>query len=181
MTPVEGVMQNASKYDPLQKFLAQAHGDEIPMRFSEIERVLGFELPASARRHPAWWSNNHGTNVAVNAWRSAGFRTSRVEIGGERVVFLREDPSAQGGASHAAPGVSEAGVFVAFEQLTPAARRLLDDYCEEAGESAGEAIAKIVHHAALERRKALMEKFARLSPRVSGDSTDLIREDRDAR
>jgi hypothetical protein len=172
-------MAAPSKYEPLRGFLAQAEGDEVPMRFDEIEQVLGFALPSSARRHPAWWSNHHGTNVAVNAWRGAGFRTARVDIGDERLVFVRDRPPAPAG--HGVPGMAEEdGVFVSFERLTPAARRLLDDYRREIGGTADEAVARILHDAALERRRALIDKYARLSPSVPGDSTDLIRDERDA-
>lgn len=174
-------MPAASKYDPLHDFLARAEVDEAPMRFDEIEQVLGFGLPASARRHPAWWSNSHETNVAVNAWRSAGFRTSRVDLGGERLVFVRDRPPARAQAAHGVPGMAEDdGVFVAFDRLTPAARRLLEDYRREAGGSSEEALARILHHAALERRRALLDKFARLSPELAGDSSELVRGDNDA-
>ena len=79
-----------SKYDPLKEKLLAAHGAELPMRFDEIERVLGFALPASARQYPAWWSNNVGTHVGARAWREAGWKTSRVDLGSEKVVFVRE-------------------------------------------------------------------------------------------
>lgn len=172
-------MPAASKYDPLHAFLTRAEGEEVSMRFDEIERVLGFPLPASARRHPAWWSNNHGTNVAVNAWRGAGFRTSRVDLSSERLVFVRDRPPAPG--PYGAHGVAEEdGVFISFERLTPAARRLLDDYRREAGGSPDEAVARILHEAALERRRALIDKYVRLSPAIPGDSADLIRDERDA-
>lgn len=160
------------------------------MAFAEIERVLGFELPPSARSYPAWWSNNEGSHVAVKHWRNAGWKTSRVDVAGGRVVFVRDaggpkpqivTPPAFGQSSdHVQAGVAE-GVFIPFEQMTPAVRRMLEDYCEAAGEEPAKAVADILHSAALERRRALVEKFARTSPRVSGDSTDLVREDRDER
>ena len=46
-----------SKYDPLQKHLESVPLTQVAMTFREIEAVLGFELPASSRRHRAWWSN----------------------------------------------------------------------------------------------------------------------------
>jgi len=175
-------MRSGSKYRPLQNFLASAHGAELPMSFADIEQVLGFKLPASARRHSAWWSNDHGTNPAVNAWRDVGWQTSRVDRGNERLIFVRRKRAIDDAQEHAEPGVSEeAGFFVRFDGLTALARRLLEDYCEEAGTGPDKAAVDILNNAALERRRALVEKFARLSPRVSGDSTDLIREDRDGR
>ena len=74
----------SSKYDPLRRYLEAHPAGETPMNFRDVERVLGFSLPDSARRHPAWWSNNTGTHVGVRAWRDAGWKTSRVDIGSER-------------------------------------------------------------------------------------------------
>ena len=114
----------------------------MPMTFEDVERQLGFELPPSARRHPAWWSNNHGTNVAVAAWKNAGFRTSRVDVPGERVVFVREtpEPAAYGGVCEAG---AETSIAVAREALSPAALRLLEDLAEEARTDLAGAIAKL--------------------------------------
>ena len=45
------------KYEPLNEFLKSQSREYVPMTFSEIERVLGNELPPS-KLHRAWWSNN---------------------------------------------------------------------------------------------------------------------------
>src|SRR5512142_3497768 len=79
-----------SKYEPLQRYLAQQPGREAPMTFKEIEVILGFKLPASARAHRPWWSNNVGTHVNAAAWRRAGWRTARVDLASEKVTFVRE-------------------------------------------------------------------------------------------
>ena len=59
-----------SKYDPLLHHLERSHG-EVELAFADIEAIVGFPLPASARRHPAWWSNSGGTHVQSAAWQSA--------------------------------------------------------------------------------------------------------------
>ena len=58
------------------------------MTFQEIEQVIGQPLPPS-KIYPAWWSNNPSNNVMTRAWLMAGYKTERVDIGGERVVFRR--------------------------------------------------------------------------------------------
>lgn len=68
------------------------------MTFAQIERVVGRQLPAS-KHHRAWWSNNASNNVMTRAWLAAGFRTERVDVAGEKLVFRRDEPereSAQG-------------------------------------------------------------------------------------
>lgn len=78
-----------SKYEPLGAFLKACSTQEIPLTFREIEKIVGMPLPAS-KKYPAWWSNNPSNNVMTQAWLDAGFRTERVDIGGERLVFRRE-------------------------------------------------------------------------------------------
>jgi hypothetical protein len=78
-----------SKYDPIGEFLRSQFGDEIPMTFVEVERVLGFRLPPSAREHRPWWSNNPDNSAMTKVWLKAGFRTERVDLAGEKLVFVR--------------------------------------------------------------------------------------------
>lgn len=78
-----------SKYEPLGEFLRSQYGDEIRVRFAEIERVLGFPLPPSARTHRPWWSNNPDNSAITKVWLNAGFRTEQVDMGGETLVFAR--------------------------------------------------------------------------------------------
>jgi len=80
-----------SKYDPLRKFLLSAKHDRITTSFSEIELILGFDLPKSARKYSAWWSNaspETGQHPYSQAWLGAGMK-AKVDLTGERVVFER--------------------------------------------------------------------------------------------
>lgn len=82
-------MANASKYDPLEDYLKQAEAESLPMGFSEIESVLGFELPPSSRTQRAWWSNNPSNNVMTKAWIGAGYETIQVDMEAETLIFKR--------------------------------------------------------------------------------------------
>ena len=84
-----------SKYDPLLSYLSQSDDDAVPMGFSEIEHVLGFELPPSSRRQRAWWSNNPTNNVMTRAWLDAGFETANVDMAGEKLMFRKMRPAAK--------------------------------------------------------------------------------------
>ena len=81
-----------SKFEPLTAFLSSLPTSERRIAFSEIERVLGFKLPPSARRHRPWWSNNPGNSTITKAWLAAGFRTEQVDMAGETLVFRRAEP-----------------------------------------------------------------------------------------
>lgn len=78
-----------SKYEPLTQFLSAQRAQEVPMSFTEIERVLGFSLPTKASGIRAWWSNNPSNNVMTKAWLAAGFITERVDMGSRRLVFRK--------------------------------------------------------------------------------------------
>ncbi len=78
-----------SKYTPLEKHLKAESFESIPMTFSEIETLIEDKLPASARKHRAWWSNNPSNSVITYAWLAAGYKTADVSIENERVVFVR--------------------------------------------------------------------------------------------
>lgn len=71
----------ASKYDPLKKYLLEADRGAFQMSFSDIERVLGFPLPNSARRHDAWWRDESAgtTHVQAKAWLEARRRVERLD------------------------------------------------------------------------------------------------------
>lgn len=78
-----------TKYEPLTHFLGAKRTEEIPMTFEEIEKVVGFKLPAKASGIRAWWSNNPSNNVMTKAWLAAGYITERVDIGSRRLVFRK--------------------------------------------------------------------------------------------
>ena len=59
------------------------------MSFSEIEDVLGFELPESARLHRPWWSNQIDGHSPAVTWMAAGWETSEVDVHGESLLFRR--------------------------------------------------------------------------------------------
>jgi hypothetical protein len=79
------------KYAPLYRHLAARTDTEWAATFRDIERVLGFKLPDSARIHRPWWANQgeRGGHSHALAWEMAGWRTSQVDMAGEHVLFVR--------------------------------------------------------------------------------------------
>lgn len=78
-----------SKYAPLTQHLTARNQPRVPMRFDELERLLGFPLPPSARKHRAWWSNNPRNSVMTKAWLAAGYQSRDVDLAAERLLFER--------------------------------------------------------------------------------------------
>src|SRR5687767_212715 len=80
------------KYKPLERHLRVAGRSRLSLTFAQIERILGARLPGSARRYPAWWSNeNEGSHVQAQAWRGPGYRTEDVDVVGETVTFVADE------------------------------------------------------------------------------------------
>ena len=77
------------KYNPLYFHLMRLAGNEWRASFRDVEKVLGFPLPDSARRYEAWWENNDNRHVQAPAWLNAGWQTDEVNLGKETLVFRR--------------------------------------------------------------------------------------------
>ena len=81
--------RSRSKYDPLYDHLANNPETVIALSFSEIERILGFALPASARRYQAWWANEReGTHSHARSWLDASYETQGVDLSAQSVRFV---------------------------------------------------------------------------------------------
>lgn len=78
-----------SKYSPLRRHLAAEAAAQVDMTFGELDDLVG-GLPASARRHRPWWSNEReGSHVQARAWLDAGWRVDSVNLTAERVRFIK--------------------------------------------------------------------------------------------
>jgi hypothetical protein len=75
------------KYDPLRDYLVSRAGDEEPMTFGQLERLVG-PLPDSAREHRAWWGNDSYKSQSI-AWQAAGWHVASVDQTSGQVVFAR--------------------------------------------------------------------------------------------
>lgn len=93
-----------SKYTPLRVYLSGRSEAEIPLAFSEVETIVGFNLPPAARRYRAWWSNNPTNSVITNAWLGAGFRSAEVDMANQTLKFVRVGDRAQGRGNAAQAG-----------------------------------------------------------------------------
>jgi hypothetical protein len=80
-----------SKYDPLYKWLHSQSAKNVSATFAQIEVVLGFELPETARDKAQWWANEVGDtrHVQCQAWMDAGFETRNLNITKESVEFVK--------------------------------------------------------------------------------------------
>lgn len=91
-----------SKYAALTRHLSSKAGSRVSMTFSDLEAVLGFRLPASARTHRPWWANSGHGHVQARGWLDAGYQSEQVDLEHEKLVFVRlntVEPPLAGGAA----------------------------------------------------------------------------------
>lgn len=78
------------KYEPLAEHLSGERENAWIASFSEIEAVLGFPLPPSARNHREWWGNQRGGGHSqAKGWQEAGWQVWKVDLHEKRVEFRR--------------------------------------------------------------------------------------------
>ncbi len=81
-----------SKYQGLYWRLCGLRVTEWSTSFGEIESILGFALPPSARRHRPWWANQRSGNghSQATAWGAAGWETAEVDMDAETLLLRRK-------------------------------------------------------------------------------------------
>lgn len=90
------------KYDPLAERLRRHQQSSWTATFIEVEKVLGFPLPQSARTYREWWGNQrNGGHSQTRGWQDAGWQVWKVDLPGEQVTFKRlsSEPSPRSGAT----------------------------------------------------------------------------------
>ena len=98
-------MVQRGKYQRLYSYLRSLQAQEWRTSFGEIEAVVGFQLPPSARLHRPWWGNQKRSNGHSHAlaWSVAGWETAEVDMDAETLLFRRRHPKAE-----ARPSLDEA-------------------------------------------------------------------------
>ena len=86
-------MAMRGKYRKLYAHLSELRSREWNASFAEVEAVLGFALPVSARMHRPWWANQRQGNGHSHtlAWTTAGWETAQVDMEAETLLFRRRE------------------------------------------------------------------------------------------
>ena len=79
-----------TKYEPITTYFNLCKKQSVKLSYSEIEEILGFDLPPTARKCKQWWGNgkSHPESQA-KAWLDAGYKTTDIILG-ESVTFVKE-------------------------------------------------------------------------------------------
>lgn len=102
------------KYDPLEKFLRSLGTAHYRASFQEVEKLVGFKLPRSALKHPAWWSNDETGHSHARAWLHAGWRTEALDLASRKVTFKRVTAAAPATPPRTDPWGCMAGTVTIF-------------------------------------------------------------------
>ncbi len=106
-----------NKYEPLKLHLKQVGLQSIPMTFAEIEALVGESLPNSAFKHRPWWSNNPSNSVITKAWLEAGYKTSAVDMEGQKLIFRKTETPMRGFSDASANSTITPMTQIKFEDL----------------------------------------------------------------
>ena len=82
--------QKIGKYFQFSNFLKDSNADSLMLSFCEIEKIVGFELPQSAKNHRAFWANTDSHSLSLS-WLSVGYEVSEVNLEYQRVQFTRSE------------------------------------------------------------------------------------------
>jgi len=79
-----------AEYLPLHKYLDDRFADTVVLTISQIEDILGFPLPAAARRQLEWWTNANTEEAPLpsRSWTQAS-RSATPNLRSQTVVFER--------------------------------------------------------------------------------------------
>ncbi len=79
----------SAKYYKLADYLLSSGKKSVTLSYEEIEKILGFSLPLTAREFKhSFWANTK-THSYSSSWMAVGYRT-RVNIDADEVTFYKE-------------------------------------------------------------------------------------------
>lgn len=89
----ENVAEIRGKYFSLREVLRKvpAETEQVTLEFREIEKIVGDQLPKSARTYTAYWTNTSSPNRLVKAIRDEGWEVEDVFLKAGIVVLRRKD------------------------------------------------------------------------------------------
>ena len=78
----------SAKYRGLAEYLLASNERKITLTYSQIESILGFRLPKTARNFKrSYWANT-ATHSYASCWMAVGYRT-RTDANGDEVTFIK--------------------------------------------------------------------------------------------
>lgn len=83
-------IKTGKKYRKLSNYLLASNNQSIILKFNEIESIIGFKLPESAKKYRPFWANTTTHSIALS-WLSVGYETVEVNMDLQLVVFEKQE------------------------------------------------------------------------------------------
>ena len=78
----------SAKYRGLAEYLLSSNETRVTLSYSQIEEILGFALPDTARKFKqSYWANTE-THSYASSWMAVGYKT-RGDIDSDTVTFIK--------------------------------------------------------------------------------------------
>lgn len=77
------------KYETLGRHLQNLTKDQVEYNFKNIQDIIGFPLPESARLYRPWWSNDKTHVQARDGWIKFGWLVDTIDFSKEIVRFYK--------------------------------------------------------------------------------------------
>lgn len=78
----------SAKYRGLAEYLLSSNETRVALSYSQIEKILGFALPDTARKFKqSYWANTE-THSYASSWMAVGYK-ARVDVERDTVTFIK--------------------------------------------------------------------------------------------
>ena len=78
----------SAKYRGMAEYLLSSNETRVTLTYSQIEEILGFALPDTARKFKqSYWANTE-THSYASSWMAVGYKT-RVDVDNDTVTFVK--------------------------------------------------------------------------------------------
>ena len=78
----------SAKYRGLAEYLLSSNETKVALTYSQIEEILGFPLPDTAKKFKqSYWANTE-THSYASSWMAVGYK-ARVDVESDTVIFIK--------------------------------------------------------------------------------------------
>lgn len=90
------------KYIPLAAFFAEASQKEITLTYTEVENIVGQQLPNAAYLNSSWWKKTKPPATHFLSWLDSEYTVKEIDLG-RAVTFTKESDEFKMGTSSNKP------------------------------------------------------------------------------
>ena len=78
------------KFRELDNYFSETTKTPITLKFTEIEKIIGFNLCESAYKYQAYWYQ-HGKGNISNAWINQNYEILKLDLVNKKIIFRKSD------------------------------------------------------------------------------------------